>query len=144
MFVGMTPTVGIQMGLVLSLGLITRPFFRFNQVAGLITVYVSNPVTLVPIYWFDYKVGTLFLKGDVSYERFSEILKYNSLSEWWRMLVSLFVDVGAPLIVGSLIVAAVCALAVYPVMRALLRALRRERLQHRRAQRRHPVASAAD
>ncbi|MBV10370.1 MAG: hypothetical protein CMN21_14270, partial [Rubinisphaera sp.] len=44
-FVAMTPTVGIQMVVVLLIAALCKPFFRFNQVAGLIAVYISNPVT---------------------------------------------------------------------------------------------------
>lgn len=45
MFIALTPTVGIQMLMVLCVAFLTRPFFKFNQVASLITVYVSNPLT---------------------------------------------------------------------------------------------------
>ena len=45
-FIAFTPTVGIQMILVLLLAMLVRPFFRFNNVAGLIAVYITNPVTV--------------------------------------------------------------------------------------------------
>lgn len=62
MFIAMTPTVGIQMLLVLLLAVATRRWFRFNKVAALLMVYVSNPLTVVPIYWFSYKVGTIYFR----------------------------------------------------------------------------------
>ena len=102
------------------LAVVTRPLFRFNQVAALITVYVSNPLTLVPIYWFNYKVGTVFIPGDVTREQFAGILKYSGFAEWWEAVVVLFVSVGEPLILGSLIVATVCSIPTYPIIHWLV------------------------
>ncbi|GAB4150334.1 MAG: hypothetical protein Tsb009_25130 [Planctomycetaceae bacterium] len=127
MFIGMTPTVGIQMIIVIFVALLTKRFFEFNRVAALITVYISNPVTMIPIYYLDYKVGTLFFGGDVSREEFAAILEYNSFAEWWTTIVDLFVGIGVPLIVGSLVVATICASLTYPAMRWLLKSFHRRR-----------------
>lgn len=120
MFVGMTPTVGIQMILVLVFAGLTSKLFQFNRVAALLTVYISNPVTMLPIYWLDYKVGTWFIYGDATREQFAKILEYDGFAEWWETIFGLFVTIGAPLIVGSLVVASVCGIVTYPVMRWLL------------------------
>jgi len=133
MFIGMTPTVGIQMILVMVAAYLTRPFFSFNRVAALVTVYLSNPLSVVPIYWFDYKVGTWFIAGTATREDFEKILHYDGLAGWWNALCALFVDVGAPLIVGSLIVATVSGCATYPLMRYL-----------RSNERRRPTLQAGD
>ena len=71
MFIGMTPTVGIQMGLVLIFAFLVRPLFSFNKVAAVLTVYISNPFTVAPIYWGCYKLGTVFVEGNVTYEDFA-------------------------------------------------------------------------
>ena len=47
MFIGMTPTVGIQMVLMVIVGTVIRA----NRLAGVAMVYVSNPFTVLPIYW---------------------------------------------------------------------------------------------
>ncbi len=120
MFIGMTPTVGIQMILVLLLAVLTSRLFYFNRAAALLTVYVSNPLTTLPIYWLDYQVGTWFVAGDVSRDDFSRILEYHGFAEWWHTVLGLFVTIGTPLILGSLIVASICSLATYPLMRWLL------------------------
>jgi uncharacterized protein (DUF2062 family) len=121
MFIGMTPTVGIQMLLVMLFALATRRLFEFNRVAALITVYISNPVTLVPIYYFDYQVGTLFFEDPgFSREDFARILEYEGLAQWWAMIVELFVEIGLPMIAGSLVVGSVCAAITYPLMRWIL------------------------
>ncbi len=116
MFIAMTPTVGIQMILVMTFAMLTYRFFYFNKPAALITVYVSNPVTVVPIYWLDYKVGTLFVHGNVTREQFTEILRYDGFAEWWRALTTLLIDVGWPLILGSLVIASICGALTYPAM----------------------------
>lgn len=124
MFFGMTPTVGIQMILVLSFAFVVRPFFKFNKMAGVLTVYVTNPLTVVPIYWACYKIGTYFVAGHVTYEKFAGILEYKGYEEWSRTVRSLVFDVGAPLLVGSLLVATVSALLTYPAMIWLIRQVR--------------------
>ena len=125
MFIGMTPTVGIQMIIVMIVAFLTKPLFHFNRVAALITVYISNPVTMLPIYYLNYLVGTIFFGGDHTREQFAGILHYESFSQWWETIVDLFFGVGVPLIVGSLIVATICSAVTYPVMRKLLKAFHR-------------------
>lgn len=116
MFVGMTPTVGVQMIIVLIISFLMRPLFRFNRVAGMLTVYVTNPVTIVPIYWFNYKVGTLFVAGTVTYDDFNRIVHYEGFAEWWVTVETLFASVGAPLLVGCLIVGGTLGCLTYPAM----------------------------
>lgn len=120
MFIALTPTVGIQMLMVICFAFLTRPFFRFNQFAALITVYVSNPLTLVPIYWFDYKVGTLWVGGSMTQEDFAKILEFEGFSGWWETIMQLMLEVGSPLIIGSLIVATFFSLPTYPIMLRLV------------------------
>lgn len=120
MFVGWTPTVGIQMIIVLVIAVLTRPFFRFNQFAGLVGVYVSNPITMLPMYWLMYWVGTFFVPGNATYEEFAAIADCASMSELWNTLKALFVDVGFPLIVGSFVLASFFSVLTYPAMRYLL------------------------
>eukprot|EP00913_Durusdinium_trenchii_P008940 g8406.t1 len=95
MFIGMTPTVGIQMIIVMCVAILTKRFFEFNRVAALITVYISNPVTMIPIYYFDYRVGALFFGGDVSQDRFASILEYEDFAGWWTTITELFIGIGA-------------------------------------------------
>ncbi len=120
-FFGMTPTVGVQMLLIILVAFATKPFFYFNRIAALVSVYISNPLTMLPIYWFDYKVGTFIVEGNMTKEEFSKILEFNIFSEWWNTVVGLFLDVGWPLFWGSLILATTASLITYPTMRYLLK-----------------------
>lgn len=142
-FLGMTPTVGIQMVLVVVISLLTRRIARFNRIAAFIAVYISNPVTIVPIYWFDYKVGTLFLGGNVSRQEFVRMLQFDGFAEWWSTMTTLFADVGAPLFLGSLFVATFAGAVTYPVMRGLLKSFRSLK-PAKRETKPPPVASSVD
>ena len=120
MFIGMTPTVGIQMILVVVFSFVVSPFFRFNRTAALITVYISNPITVAPIYWFNYKVGTLIFEGHAAYDVFARAVRFDSFAEWWQAIQVLFGEIGPPLIFGSLVVAIVSSALTYPAMRWLM------------------------
>lgn len=125
-FLGLTPTVGLQMITVMLLHVTTRRLFRFNVMAALMAVYVSNPITLVPLYWGLYKIGTLFVGGEVTRAQFAAILEYENFSGWWETVKELFVSLGEPLLVGTAIVAIPCGLLTYPLMRWLLEWFRGE------------------
>jgi len=62
--IGMTPTVGIQM----TLAVIFAAISRANRLAAVALVWLSNPVTIVPIYWFDYWFGGLILRPFINIE----------------------------------------------------------------------------
>ena len=120
MFVGLTPTVGIQMILVGLLAVILRPFFRFNISAGMITVYISNPITMLPLYALFYSTGTMLLgtgsSGPVDFQAgFTE-----HLGDTRALMQFVFVDVGWPMVIGSLLVASIGAGITYPSMKRLL------------------------
>lgn len=119
-FLACTPTFGIRVILVLLVALATRRWFYFNRPAALIATCLSNPVTTVPLYYFDYRIGTLFLEGQATRDDFARVLNTQGLHEWWAAAGWLFVDVGTPLVVGSLLVASIAATLTYPAMRWLL------------------------
>ena len=123
-FIGLTPTVGVQMILVMIVALLTSRLFYFNRVAALIAVYISNPITMVPLYYGLYWLGTLFVGGDTSESQFRELLVYNSFAEWWDTIVALFVSIGTPLLIGTAIVAPIGGLLTYPAMYWLVKRFR--------------------
>lgn len=127
MFIGLTPTFGIQMLLVLLIGLSTRRLFRFNQFAALVAVYVSNPLTMIPIFWFNYRVGAIFMDAEISWSEFVHLFEYHGISNWWSTFVHALGTLGAPLVVGSLLVATFFSLPTYPLMLRLIREVREHR-----------------
>ncbi|MHC4878896.1 MAG: DUF2062 domain-containing protein [Planctomycetota bacterium] len=126
MFIGLTPTVGVQMLTVIAFAWLVRKVLTFNRIAAILTVYVTNPVTTIPIYWFNYKVGTYFVEGHITREAFTAIFEYQSFAGWWDSVSTLFLTIGAPLIVGSLLVATIVSIPTYPFIYWLIRRVRGE------------------
>ena len=126
-FVAMTPTVGIQMPIVFVLCSLARG----NRVAGLAMTWISNPVTTLPMYYGYYRLGLLFTGGDeVDYEDVRAILDGGEGEDRdiWSAVVELIECLGWPLWLGSLVIAVVVTLPVYPLSHRYFR-----RRQERRA-----------
>ena len=60
MFVAFTPTVGVQMVLAGFLSWLLRA----NKAVSIAVVWISNPGTMVPIYWYCYRIGCAILALD--------------------------------------------------------------------------------
>jgi uncharacterized protein (DUF2062 family) len=113
-FLGLTPTVGVQMYLVVLVWSIYRYIFcrHFNLPVGVAMVWISNPLTIVPLYYLFLVTGYRLLEtqNGISYELFTEYLGHISSTEGtWEMIVAgasfLLVDLGWPMIIGSLVYA---------------------------------------
>ena len=110
-FVTFTPTVGFQMLLVVFLAWL----FRANKAIGLPIVWISNPATIVPIFYACYVIGRVILQSEPIGMEW-----WNALSEppmgWWPK-VSFYwmrlMDIAAPLWVGCLFVATVLGYITY-------------------------------
>ncbi len=124
MFVGMTPTVGLQMFLVIGIAVATRPLFHFNRVAGLITVYISNPLTIVPLYAAFYYVGTMLVDAPMTPAQFQLQFEAALDRSWLDPLRFIFTEVAWPMLAGSLLIATVTAVPTYPIVRRLVVARR--------------------
>lgn len=141
LFIAFTPTVGIQMLLVLVIHTICRA----NRLAGIAMVWISNPITLVPIYWGDYQVGRVILgREPIAYQEFARLFQFESkgfieqFQEFLRHLGPVFADVAIPLFTGGAIVGLLLALPSYPLTLWLVRHERagQERLRALKALRR--------
>lgn len=109
LFIAWTPTVGIHMILVIALAVLLRA----NKVAGLIAVYISNPFTFVPMYWFEYKVGALAMHQKFTYEEMQAILNYHGWDGFWAALWKLCVELAGPMWLGGLALAIIHAVPGY-------------------------------
>ncbi len=90
LFIGMTPTFGIQMFLALGFAFLLRQ----NKIAALIGVWNTNPLTAPIIYGLEYEVGRTLLGmpyPDVAISFSYEALKHLG----WQL--------AAPLCLGSLV-----------------------------------------
>jgi hypothetical protein len=104
-------------------------WFNANLPLAVALVWISNPVTMPPIFYFNYKIGAWILSRPLLDFEFSPTLAW--VSE--RLL-----DIGIPLYLGSLIVATVSACIAYLVIQLLWRRKVRADWLLRRGQRRQP------
>ncbi len=113
MFVTFTPTIGFQMALTV--------FFAWllgaNKVVGIVLVWLSNPVTILPIFYFCYRIGHFLVGGErVNWRWWAQLARppvgwWASVQFYWER----FMHLAAPLWIGSLIVATLVAYAAYYV-----------------------------
>lgn len=119
-FVAWTPTVGFQM-----LGAVPIAcLLRANRVASLIGVYLSNPLTLLPMYWLDYHLGAMLLRTPVSFDGFREILMLSDWAQRWWGLLSVGVEVMSAIWLGGLILGVLTGVLAYIGTLWLLRCVR--------------------
>lgn len=112
-FISFTPTVGIQM----LLALFFAWLFRANKAVGIPIVWVSNPATIVPIYYMCYWIGRTALRLEgVGMQWWAE-LTHPPLAWWPRVTFywDKFMEIFTPLWVGSLIVAGILGYVSYYV-----------------------------
>jgi uncharacterized protein (DUF2062 family) len=129
----MTPTVGLQMLMVL----VIHTLLRANRLAGIVMVYISNPLTIIPIYWLDYLIGSFFMgKELVSYEEFAVRMgtatELMGRWEFWaatKKLAELGANLAVPTFTGGVLLGLVLAVPLYPLT---LAAARRHRLRRSR------------
>ncbi len=115
LFIAFTPTVGIQMPIAFA----TATVFGVNQPLAIAMVWLTNPVTVPPVYYFEYRVGAAMLGEDAIGS------KDDFWREWERIsaerpgyldrVLHLAKDIGYPLFLGSLPVALVLAVLGYPL-----------------------------
>ncbi len=117
-FIAFTPTMGVQ----LILAVIVATFFSLNRPAAMIPVWITNPVTVAPIYTFNYWLGCRIWDGPPLSEvsiLFLDIGKTMALLEFWDIQKQILAvlqmgrEVLIPLLLGSLIIGAVTGALVY-------------------------------
>lgn len=123
-FIGWTPTIPFQM----AAALLVCWIFRANKAAGVPMVWVTNYVTMVPIYGFNYVVGCWMLGRDYTSTAFLE--KFRRPGSIWDKMqawVDVIWDFGLPLWLGSVAIGLVLALASYFLTKWWVRAYRARR-----------------
>ncbi|MCG3179158.1 MAG: hypothetical protein BIFFINMI_01490 [Phycisphaerae bacterium] len=118
MFVTFTPTIPFQMVLTVALCWLLRA----NLVVGVPLVWITNPVTMGPIYYFNFRIGELLLGPGKStaHESFRRLSRFRGGQGFWADLFAyahhvwrLLLEVFWRCWLGSLIVSAVLAVATY-------------------------------
>lgn len=138
-FIAFTPTVGLQM----LLGAFVATLVGASRPAAMIPAWITNPATIPPIFAFTYWVGSLFWYGPpVSqvYQRLIAVMKGMARLDWaafygqFMEFLKVGKDIFVPLLIGGIIIGAVCAAISYPIVlwtvRGYRRGLRKLRLKH--------------
>lgn len=99
-------------------------WFNANLPLSVVLVWISNPVTMPPMFYFNYKIGAWILDRPVLNFEFQ-------LS--WSWLSDRLLDIGIPLYLGSLLVATSSACLAYLVIQFLWRRKVRSDWQERRS-----------
>jgi len=122
--VAWSPTIGIQTVIALALAFLLRA----NKFLAVTFVWISNPLTLIPIYYPNYLVGSVV----ISFFRPTDTLSVHQLAakiepflslsrlytnlfsaEFWHNIAEFAVKLGLELFVGGLIVGTILALTAY-------------------------------
>jgi uncharacterized protein len=117
-FVGLLPIMGVQMA---TVTLIALPL-RANLKAANAAVWISNPFTFIPMYYFNYRLGLRFFSGrEVAWSEFRQVMidasnwHWDSIKESFHNLVDMGKDIMIPLWTGSAILAVFFGLCTYVV-----------------------------
>ena len=126
------PIVGFQM----IVGAIVCKLIGANVIASLPIAWITNPVTIVPIYYATYRLGVVFT-GDtpITYEDIAalwtaigELGMLDGLIEGTRMLLGIF----WPMVVGGLLIGVVNGILFYVLVRRLVTAYQARSIHTRR------------
>lgn len=121
LFLALTPTVGIQIVIAVFLATV----LKLSRPASLVGVMVTNPLTVPPIFTFNYWVGSLFLDGPTVaevYKHFIVIAAQMARLNVWEVTeqIQAFAATGRdmliPLTLGSFIVASFAGAISYIIL----------------------------
>ena len=139
-FFALTPTVGIQMYAVALIWALCRYIHNthFNLPVAIAMVWISNPLTMIPLYYLFLVSGYAFLETQekLSFALFEkELSSFSQMESAWDSIVEatrfLIIDLGWPMVVGSLFFAIPGAILSYWITAYLLKRYRLQRLKHR-------------
>lgn len=146
MFIAWTPTVGIQMVVVILLALV----IPMNRLAALIVIYISNPLTMIPMYYLEYLLGLQVL-GDqgMNYDEFlvffNEILEIANRETFWTATKVFLEQLGYPVLkaltVGGTLLGILTAIPTYPLTLKWVKGYRNSRSKAKAA---NPLKTEAE
>jgi len=136
-FVAMTPTIGAQMVIAAAIA----ASFRANKILAMAAVWISNPVTMLPIYSVNWQIGRYFVEAGMVDDESAVQAQITRIIEriggmsnlffhlldkaFWSEVLRLVWALGIELWIGSFLVGFVCALPSYLIARWIITAYRR-------------------
>ncbi|MBI4410911.1 MAG: DUF2062 domain-containing protein [Deltaproteobacteria bacterium] len=113
-FVSMTPTLGLHM--ILAAGF--AALFKKNAIAAALGTWVTNPLTLFPVYYFTHRVGQTMMG-----ESRLKILRPDSIRDLFHMGKEIFI----PLLLGGILVGLLAAFVSYFFVKRLYPILKKKK-----------------
>ena len=141
LFIAWMPALGLHMLLVLSLTFLIRA----NKFVAVMCVWISNPFTIIPIYYPNYLLGRIIMSPFrieplLSSAQITEIFNQFSPSavitgfyqmQFWKNVFALFLKIGPELWLGSIIAGLIIAVTAYLVTNRII-VIHRKKNPHRR------------
>jgi uncharacterized protein len=136
MVVGFSPLYGFQMIIAATLATLLKG----SRAVAIIPVWITNPLTALPIYSFTYGIGRWMIGGPgvhQVYDGLSQVMRRMDHHDLWELiarfgeLLKLGGEVLWPMTVGGLVVGLLCAAVSYPLTLYPVRYLRRMYHQHK-------------
>ena len=132
-FIGFSPLFWGQMIAAMLIALI----FRASKIAAVLSVWISNPLTFIPIYSFTYWLGSKILLSPVQEAPLKKFLNFcvhhlrlKNLDEVDHITEKIFklgCDILPAMLIGGLIAAGVISLVCWPLTRSCVRRFRAAR-----------------
>ncbi|MCP4199392.1 MAG: DUF2062 domain-containing protein [Proteobacteria bacterium] len=115
-FIGILPIMGIQMAVVTIFALPLRG----NLKAAIAGVWISNPITFIPMYWSYYVFGLLFVPSRrITWGQFTELITKAAVWDWADVsgsiqhMLNLGADILIPMWIGATILGVVFGIPTY-------------------------------
>ncbi|MCP4594703.1 MAG: DUF2062 domain-containing protein [bacterium] len=123
MLVAFSPTVGFQTFIAIALATLVRA----NKAVCIPIVWITNPVTILPVYGACWELGRVLTVGSTSSSgptfaaRLAELTRHTEQGVWsrlleaefWSGLMGIMLDFGVELWVGCLVVGAIAGVLTY-------------------------------
>jgi len=113
-FSGCFPFFGVQTPIGIALAMLLKG----NPVLAALGTWISNPLTYIPIYWLNYKIGCLLLDAEVNMNKETLINQELLLNTGW--------NITRRLLLGSTIVAIAASLSSGIIVYCILQSLTKE------------------
>ncbi|AFZ48113.1 Protein of unknown function DUF2062 [Cyanobacterium stanieri PCC 7202] len=105
-FTGSFPFFGLQMIVALLLAIILKA----NKVTAMMGTWISNPFTYVPIFLFNYQIGTFILEK-IFHIKLNYLDEFDS--ESWQNLADSGLEITITLLIGSFFVGLILSIIAY-------------------------------
>ncbi len=119
-FIAFTPTMGFQ----ILLAALAATLLRTSRAAAMLAVWITNPLTMVPIYAVTFAVGAALIPGSVVEELASpQIAEGDVLDEPTVAYAITGARVAAALLLGGAVVGLLAAVLTYSLVRRAVEAV---------------------